>query len=264
MMTDTITKGTLAIIGCKLFEDEMAYLLSRDQNLEHLIVVGGEDSEGISKKIGQMEHNFTVETINEGDIPSEKITKGYSILLWIKPMALHQKPEKLNDDVTTTIRKVQGCCDAVLLFYGLCGNAFKNIEAVTQDFSVPVVILRDRSGNIIDDCIGAVLGGTVEYYEQLKKSSGTFFLTPMWADNWRELFHKVQILPDSTDIEGAKYVFECVGYKNVIKLDTGLGDSEKFDAQINEFAEIFNFKKSVISCTTKVMEDSFDQAKRLL
>lgn len=263
-MTEISTNGTLAIIGCKLFEDEIVHLLLRDRDLEHLILVGNEESKGFLDKIRRLGHNFSVKVIDENDLPSSRMTKGYSVLLWMKPMALHQRPEKLCEDVTSSVRRVQDCCDIVLLLYGLCGNAFKNIEVVAKESLIPVEILRDRDGNVIDDCIGAVLGGTAEYYEQLKKSSGAFFLTPMWADNWRDLFHKVQILPDTSDIEGAKYVFECVGYKNVIKLDTGLGDNEKFEMQIEEFAKLFDFKKGVVKCTLRVMEESFDRAKGLL
>lgn len=253
--------GMMGIIGCKLFEDELAYLFSRDEGLEHLLIVENEESKGLLRKLMVKEHRFTIDTIDEGSIPSLDVPGGFSIFLWIKPMALHQKPEKLREDIADSIRMVQDRCGVILLFYGLCGNAFKRMDTMTEDISVPVIILRDHRGEVIDDCIGAVLGGTTEYYEQLKKSSGTFFLTPMWAENWRELFHKVQILTDPNDIVGAKYVFDCVGYKNVIKLDTGLGNKEKFDQQIDEFATLFGFKKSVVNCTLKVVEASYDEAR---
>jgi hypothetical protein len=261
-MEPNSTKRMIGIIGCKLFEDELVHLLLRDQDLAHLLVIDSEDSKGLWDKLGKSEPHFTMERIKQEDISSLIATEEPSVLLWIKPMALHSRPEKLNQDVTESIKLIQGKCRVVLLFYGLCGNAFKKIDRTVQKFSIPVVILKDQKGAIIDDCIGAVLGGTDEYYEQLKKSSGTFFLTPMWADNWRELFHKVQILPDPSDIEGAKFIFQSVGYKKVLKLDTGLGDQELFDKQIEEFATIFGFDKNAIKCTLKVVEDTYDAAKR--
>lgn len=256
-------QGMMGIIGCKLFEDEVVHLLLRDRDIGTLVVVENEDSKGVLRKVGQGP-GFDIRTVSEEDLGSLEAPDGYSILLWMKPMALHQKPDKLNEDVSASIKRVEGSCKVILLFYGLCGNAFKRIDDLSERSSVPLVILKDAQGQVVDDCIGTVLGGTDEYYQELKRASGTFFLTPMWAENWREMFHKVQILPDPNDIEGARYVFECVGYKNVIKLDTGLGDREKFERDIDEFATLFNFKRGVLECTLRVVEASYDEAKELV
>jgi hypothetical protein len=258
------TTGCLGIISCRLFEDELVHILLRDREIERLFLVENDDSQDLFKKLKQAEPRFEIVLVKEEDLLSITVPEGYSVNLWIKPMALHQKPEELKEEILRSIRIMQEHSKAVLLFYGLCGNAFRKIGKLTEEFSVPVTILRDAQGLIVDDCIGTVLGGTSEYYEQLRKSSGTFFLTPMWAGNWRELFHKVQILADSSDIEGARYIFECVGYKNVIKLDTGLGDQEDFERNIEEFATLFNFKRGVVDCTLSVVERSYDQAKLLL
>lgn len=259
-----MTSGCLGIIGCRLFEDELIHLLLRDKELDRLFLIDNEDSLGLFQKLMQRRPRFETIRIEEGELSSITVPEGYSICLWIKPMALHQNPEELNEDVLGSVRKMQDRCAAILLFYGLCGNAFKKIDKRTGEFPIPVTILRDAHGRIVDDCIGAVLGGTNEYYEHLKKFSGTFFLTPMWAGNWRELFHKVQILPDTSDIQGARYIFECVGYKKVIKLDTGLGNQEDFEYNFDEFAQLFSFKREAVECTLGVVENSYDHAKSLL
>lgn len=261
---DRMTLGCLGIIGCRLFEDELVHLLLRDKEIAQVLVTENGDSLDLVKKLERERPPFETVLIKDGELPSLKVPEGYSIWLWIKPMALHQDPEKLNKEVVESVRKMEGRCKAVLLFYGLCGNAFKKIDEIADEFSAPVMVLRDAQGKIVDDCIGAALGGTTEYYEQLKRSSGTFFLTPMWAGNWRELFHEVQILPDSGDIEGAGYVFECVGHSKVIKLDTGLGDQDDFEHNVDEFATLFNFKREAVACTLKVVEGSYDRAKSLL
>ncbi|MGB9929120.1 MAG: hypothetical protein ACPK85_12060 [Methanosarcina sp.] len=41
----------LSIITCKMFEDELAYILSSDRELEQLIVVEGKDSFGLLRKL---------------------------------------------------------------------------------------------------------------------------------------------------------------------------------------------------------------------
>jgi hypothetical protein len=253
----------MGVISCQLFEDELMHLISRDEDIVRVFVIRGDDSHGILEKLGRHPPKCQVEVVDVSEVASLQLPEGFSLLLWIKPMALHSKPEKLNQEVIDSIGLLEKRCGSLLLFYGLCGNAFRKFEKTMEPFSIPVVILRDAKGEIVDDCIGTVLGGTEEYYQMLKRSSGTFFLTPMWAEHWRELFHKVQILPDPSDIEGAKYIFQNVGYKKVMKLDTGLGDQERFESNIDEFASIFEFTREDVVCELHVIEDSYDKAKRL-
>jgi len=250
----------LGLIGCRLFEDEVVHVISRDKDVDQIILVDDNESRDFQRKL-KAASSVIIITVKEEELSRLSFPSGYTVLVWLKPMALHQKPEKLREDIVSTLSKVGERCDSVLLFYGLCGNAFRHVEKDTSASPVPVVILRDSKGQIVDDCIGCVLGGTDEYLIQLKKSSGTFFLTPMWAANWRELFNKVQILADPNDIEGAKYVFKCVGYKKVVKMDTGLGDEDEFDRQVDEFSRLFEFEKGTVKCTLDVVEKSYQQAK---
>ncbi|MDD1746889.1 MAG: DUF1638 domain-containing protein [Methanomassiliicoccales archaeon] len=250
----------LGLIGCRLFEDEVVHVISGDQDVDQVVVVDDDESKAFQNKL-KAASPVRIIKVKEDSISQLSFPSGYTVLVWLKPMALHQKPEKLREDIVGTLSRVGEKCDSVLLFYGLCGNAFRHFEKDAGSSPVPVVILRDAKGQIVDDCIGCVLGGTDEYLDQLKKSSGTFFLTPMWAANWRELFNKVQILADPNDIQGAKYVFKCVGYKKVVKMDTGLGDEEEFDRQVDEFSQLFEFEKGTVKCTLDVVEQSYLKAK---
>ncbi|MFA5311804.1 MAG: DUF1638 domain-containing protein [Methanomassiliicoccales archaeon] len=263
-MTIDDPKGTIGIIGCRMFEDEIVYIIEMDDHISNVFIIQNDDSPDIVKKINEKGLGCTVTVIDEKDVPMVSENEGLSILIWIKPMALHSSPEKLKQDILTTLGKLDTTCSSILLFYGLCGNAFKNIVKDTASCKVPVIILKDSGDKIVDDCIGTVLGGTDEYYEQLKKSSGTFFLTPMWASNWRELFHKVQILPDPNDIEGARYIFQAVGYKKVCKMETNLGDQDRFNKDIDEFAGLFDFKKGSVPCTMEVVELSYKRSKEAM
>ncbi len=254
----------LGIIGCRLFEDEIAYMISNDNDVQQIWVVRNEESVDLIRKLDVAGASGKTSLVMEDELPNLPVPKALSIIVWLKPMALHSKPEKLNEEVNSTISKLEVRCGAVLLFYGLCGNAFKHLDKDARSHDVPLVILKDQGDKIVDDCIGTVLGGTEEYYQLLRKSSGTFFLTPMWAANWRELFHKVQILADPNDVDGARYIFQCVGYKRVYKMDTGLGDQEKFDREIEEFAGLFNFEKGSVPCTLNVVERSYRKAKDAL
>ncbi len=262
MATRSNFDRTLAIVGCRLFEDELVHLLNEDKDVRTILVVDDQESQDLRLKLSRKGAGAKIVLVKEDQIIQLKRPKGYSVLVWVKPMALHQKPEKLREDVVGTLGKLGEISDSILLFYGLCGNAFRHIERDINASQIPVVILRDAKGQIVDDCIGCVLGGTDEYYNQLRKSAGTFFLTPMWAANWRELFHKVQILPDPNDVEGARYIFKCVGYKKVVKMETGLGDEGEFDRHVEEFSNLFDFEKGTVKCTLSVIVKSYEEAKK--
>ena len=82
--------------------------------------------------------------------------------------------------------------NGILLFYGLCGNVLGKVE---EDFCLEkdgciVRILRDDE-RIVDDCIGATVGGGANYLKLLKTHSKepAFFFTPMYTHSWRELFN---------------------------------------------------------------------------
>ncbi|MDD1769672.1 MAG: DUF1638 domain-containing protein [Methanomassiliicoccales archaeon] len=252
---------TLAIVGCRLFEDELVHVLVDDNDISEVFVVDDQESKDLRQKLAKKGIHVRITQVAEAEISRLERPDGFSVLVWVKPMALHQKPEKLKEDVIGTVGKLESVSDAVLLFYGLCGNAFRHVDRDTSASQVPVVILRDEKKQIVDDCIGCVLGGTDEYLAQLRKSIGTFFLTPMWAANWRELFHKVQILQDPNDVEGARYIFKCVGYKKVVKMETGLGDDAEFDERVKEFAQLFDFELGSVKCTLSVVESSYEEAK---
>jgi hypothetical protein len=80
------------------------------------------------------------------------------------------------------------CSDGIFLFYGLCGNVLGKIEEDFKTLDCKICILKEENGEIVDDCIGAVLGDRGRCLEVLKscKGIGTFFLTPMWAANLRD------------------------------------------------------------------------------
>ncbi len=262
-----MSHGTLGMVGCEIMEDEMIDVLSRDGDIDRILVIndgqGGKESDGFIRKMPRKNQTTDIRVVHV-DQMSEVSTEGYTIIVWMKPMALHQKPEKLHDDVADTLRILRDSCDLVLLFYGLCGNAFKKVQELEDHAEVPILILRDSQGQVVDDCIGAVLGGTDEYLKQLKEFKGAFFLTPMWGSNWREMLHKVQIMPSEEDIEGARYVFDAVGYDKVVKIDTGLGDEEHFEEKVDEFAQLFNFARKHLQGDISLVHETYKKAKDIV
>jgi hypothetical protein len=130
---------------------------------------------------------------------------------------------------------------------------------------VPVTILRDNDGSLIDDCFGTELGGKEEYRKFLVSQPGpSYVLNTMWAANWRVFMQDVQMLRDSNNVEEVKEVFKYMDYKTAIGLNTGLGDQDVFERQLEEFACIFDLQMEHHRATLKIVENSYREAKKFL
>jgi hypothetical protein len=255
--------NSIGIVACKMFEDELVEVLSRDKKLLSIYVIRNEEVNGFVKKMMDKCPSIDMKVITTDDIELLDLDSS-SAVVWLKPMALHHKPERLREDLIETLFVLKKKCKVVLLFYGLCGNALKRIDEMKMKTGCEVEIIRDVNGEIVDDCIGAVIGGSDEYLKCLRTNKGSFFLTPMWASNWREMLHKVQIMRTPEDIEGARFVFESVGYNKVVKLDTGLGHEDEFERNVQDFAKTFGFQREELKGDLSIIFRSYVRARSLV
>lgn len=260
-------EGTLGMIGCPILEDEMAFVLSTDSDIKSIFFVDTEDCQNLARKVRKLNPAIDIDFLGESDLDSYSPDNGrLSVLVWMKSSGLHEYPDSLRDEVRDTLAKIDDRCDSVLLFYGLCGNAFKKIDEIAKDFKSPVVILRDLKGQIVDDCIAVPLGGTEGYLSLLKKYPGVFYMTPAWAENWKDLIRKTEMFRgmDQASWDDLKFIFDMANYSKVLKIHTGLGDEEVLHNNTREFAEIFEFEEHTLEdgwCSLDVTEQSYALAK---
>jgi hypothetical protein len=258
------------MIGCPILEDEMAYILAKDEDIDSVCFIDTMECRNLVRKLRQLRPNVRISFLDEASIDSFHNPEGLSVLIWMKSMALHEDPDKLRDEVVGTISRMDRKCDSILMFYGLCGNAFKDIDSLTGEFTSPVAILRDEQGRIVDDCIAVPLGGTDGYLSLLKKYPGVFYMTPAWAENWEELIRTMEIFRGMEDGKGwddLKFIFEMANYTRLLKIRTGLGDEDILHQKSRKFAEIFDFEELMLEgdwCSLRVTEDSYAKAKSFL
>jgi hypothetical protein len=262
--------GILGMIGCPILEDEMAYILARDGEITRFWFVETDECRNLMRKLGQLRPDAVMGMVPESEIDSLSPPDGLSTLIWMKSMALHEDPDRLRDEVVETMSTMERKCGSILMFYGLCGNAFKDIDTISKDFTTPVTILRDEKDQIVDDCICVPLGGTEGYLSLLKRYPGVFYMTPAWAENWEELIRTMEIFRGMEDGKGwddLKFVFEMANYTQLLKIHTGLGDEEILDSKSREFAEIFDFEELTLEdgwCSLDITERSYARAKSYL
>ncbi|KKG18742.1 hypothetical protein EO98_16460 [Methanosarcina sp. 2.H.T.1A.6] len=253
----------MTIIGCRMFEDEIMHLLENDPEIGKVLVVENEDCSGIMRKMAEAGIAHTAIPFEEIPEKSAGEDRGLTLIIYMLELALHAIPENLKKTVYSKVELVAPRSDGVLLFYGLCGNVLGNIEEDFKALDCKVCILKEENGEIVDDCIGAVLGGRGQYLKALKncRGVGTFFMTPMWAVNWREMIRTAGLSQNPDDIKMSKFVFDYAGYKKVARLNTGLAYEKDFDACVKEFSTLFEFEVTDLEGTLQLVDNCYAKTK---
>lgn len=259
----------MSIISCKILQDEIIWILENDSSRDGIIVVENENIKEFVEKLNKADIQHKILPLEKISplVEMENESNKYIVLVYLMKLGLHKSPKKLKNKVYEIIEILSPLSSGILVFYGLCGNVLGNIE---KDFEVnlhscPVHILRDEKNRIVDDCIGATVGGVDNYLRILKSVSdaGTYLFTPMYSQGWRELLdldNRAYGKDPSKALKMLKKLHEMIGYKRVAKINTGLNYTENFDESIREFADIFDFEMLEFDYgNQKIFEDCYNE-----
>lgn len=283
----------LGIIACRALEDELAHVLSDDPDLRHLILIDNLDCFDLSRKLRSKNRTHLLAAWE--DIPD--IVKGFgngagflkpllgksrylcsllgiedsaekeiTIVANVLKIALHSDNKILRAEVCKNIEAMSHFSDSILLFYGLCGNALKDIE-VPQGRHCPLFFLADNSGERVDDCIAAALGGNKQYAKALRSHRGVgYFCTPMWAFNlgYAEGESKKYAIEHHLPPKSFGDVLVELGYSKIATLDTGLKFISDFEVEsiVNDFASLYNLEVIKLRGSVEIAERCYTQAKK--
>ena len=239
----------IGILACKMLQDEIIYLIQTDPAVHDVVVIeNGEHAEFV-QKLNKLDIPYqsaasidAVSDIDSADDSNEPLT----LIVWNLQLGLHEYPKILKEEVYKFAEIFAKKVNGIYLLYGLCGNVLGKIE---EDFKsiCPLVILRDGDGEIVDDCIGATIGGRRNYLNLLKsfKGVGTFIFTPMYSATIEEFFEYSRRRKTYTEeqiIEMNKYMFQAANYKRVANLETGLHFNENTEEKLQKFADRYDFE----------------------
>jgi hypothetical protein len=223
-----MVKGTLGIIGCPILEDEIVYSLSKETEEKKIYLVDTPPSHSLKKKLEL--NNIPFSPVDEWDFNNGYAgidrENGFNIVIIMKKLGLHAYPEKLRQALEEEMLFCQSRLDVIALYYGMCGNAGWDPSVwASKSLSVPVFVFRDENGEVCDDCIGVAVGGHSRYCDFVRKYTGMLFVTPAIAGNWEDFKKELDIVKgfEIMGIFTTKEVFELFGYKNAVKIDTGIG-----------------------------------------
>ncbi len=277
----------ISIIACDMLEDELAYVLSKDSELEQLILIEKIECFGLQRKLkslGCLPALIPLDRIQEilkgeKNQPLPAILKPFCSIRFIEriqrrlenrrktkvtvvanmlKMGLHIDVKLLKAEVYRNIIEMSRFSNRILIFYGTCGHSLVSIEKDFEALECQLYFLKDDKGEIVEDCISVALGGNDAYAKAMvnRECEGTFYLTPMWALGWEEFpKEKFSELPE----HDKKYIRR---YRRVAKINTGLPYEQDFDENVRDFARFFNLKIVELQGSKKIAEQSYQNAKK--
>jgi hypothetical protein len=202
----------LGILACQIFERELAYILDRQEGIDRIYMRRCEGSRRIA---GMMDREVTY--FNDPLLLSP-IARGNEVLVDVLPAALHTSIDELEYGCNEAMTAMRDVTSAVVLLYGLCGNALKSVIA-REDVHV-VTIEED---GVVDDCFVGLLGR--REYDQLLQRRGSFFLTSGWVEHWGE------IAPRIAGVQGMKPMLAGNGYERTLYVSIeGIDNDQTLDA----------------------------------
>jgi hypothetical protein len=259
----------ISIISCKIMQDEIVWILENDSSINEIIIVENENISEFVEKLDKINLQYKILSLEKISLLQEINSRceKYTVMVHLMELGLHRSPNELKVKVYETIKTLTRFSSGILLFYGLCGNVLGDVEKDFEHITIlcPVRILKDKDHRIVDDCIGATLGGFDNYLRRLKSvtDAGTYLFTPMGSKSWRELIQldKLQKDPEKA-LKLMKKTHKMIGYKRVAKINTGLEYTENFDASIREFAELFDFEILEFEDGNQIIfEDCYNELK---
>jgi hypothetical protein len=263
--------GILGVMACPILEDELIYSMSRDEDISAVYLLDNRHAKSIKIKLKRKEIPHTIVGEEEFLNGSFRVTdEGYVIVIWMMDLALHEEPKDLRVALEKYMKQMQPYVDAIALYFGLCGNGMKDVDIWAKDnLDIPMTIIRDNDGNIVDDCISTAIGGKDQYLKLLRKYPGIMYFTPAFATNYDDLLGRMELFKgvDTGDESMLKMVFEMADYHEVMKIDTGLGDPDEFQAATEKFANRLGFEILTLEdgwCTLEPADRIYAEAKGFL
>lgn len=249
--------GILGIITCEILELEFAHLLATDIDVDRITVLENKRS------IRMLEALESAETENLkriSDLNSYAPNPGnqLEVLVHVLELGLHNRKHLLQQGLIEAACEMGSCVDALLLGYGLCGNALEKPNELLADAGVPIFIPMDED-HPVDDCVGLVIGGRENYYQEQCKVAGTFFMIPGWTCHWHRMFEKEF---GNLSVDMAKRLFK--DYERSLLIPSPVMSEDAMKQNSKDFNTLFGFREEIRQGTLQILMDSWQSAKTFL
>ena len=247
--------AVLGVLTCQILELEFAHLLKHDPDIGAITVLADRHSMDLIEVLEQQHLSPRRIPLIRDFTPMG--SHRLEVLVRVLELGLHNRKKLLQEGLIKAAREMGRCVDAIVLGYGLCGNALKDPHELLSDAGVPIFIPMDRD-HPVDDCVGLIIGGRDCYYGEQCKVAGTFFMIPGWTRHWQELFKKEY---GSLDIEFARRIFGMANYERSLMIPNPALSAEEMRRNIEEFNQLFGFRTELLQGSLDILNKTWEKAK---
>jgi len=247
----------LGIITCEVLELEFAHLLRNDPEVMAVTILENQFSEKLAEIITQQTKikPQLIACLGEYSHPA---AAGLEVVVRVMKVGLHSIIKNLRDGVLQAVSEMAPYVDAILLGYGLCGNALEDSEGLFLDSPVPVFLPMDGD-HPVDDCVGLTIGGRENYYEEQCKVAGTMFINSGFLRHWKTVFYEGR----TAEKFGPAIMKRLLAnYKRTLLLPTPVASEQELASGVEEFNEIYGLHSEVRPGTLDLLEQAWNFAKQ--
>jgi hypothetical protein len=251
-----MTKGVLGLIVCPMVDDNLVYNFQHDPEPKRVVIVDNRNARSIKAKLDQIGQQY--ELVPWDDIVSRNQTLndgGFTVLIYMIDLGLHSKPDELKAKVEDLTFEMQPFVDSIGYYLGTCGNYDWNIPEWCESKGLkPSAMFVDKDGCLCHDCVGINIAGGPKYNELQHTYMGHLYVFPAMATNFDDFMDADQAKTAATmasitdemreelGIEPGKdgylrWLLGLGGYEYILRIDTGLGNKDDFDRDIQKVAE---------------------------
>lgn len=140
------------------------------------------------------------------------VTEGKPVKFEFISMGLHLYPQKLGQELQRILNSLSGY-ERVILAFGLCGGATKELK--TADFTLTIPRVHD--------CIPLLLGSVKRYESFRQQEKGTLYLSHGWMNGERSILSDHGRLLEKYGAKKAASLLARIydGYRRVVFIRTG-------------------------------------------
>lgn len=249
--------SVLGILTCEILELEFAYLLGKDKDIKRITVVDDQRSDRLIQKL-QESDGLALDRVSEINAFQSDDVPQIEVVVQVLELALHNRKRTLQEGLQQAAHAMGPYVDALLLGYGLCGNALEDPEKLLADAGVPIFIPMDED-HPVDDCVGLFIGGRKRYYGEQCKVAGTFFMIPGWTYHWQRMFEQEF---GSITVDVAKQLFK--NYERSLLVSSPVMSETRMKANIREFNNMFGLRTEACEGSFAILLDTWNAAKNFL
>ncbi|PTY05703.1 hypothetical protein DB347_15165 [Opitutaceae bacterium EW11] len=245
--------AVIGIVTCEVLELEFAQLLASDPDVDRVSILENATSARLADLLEASPLRYVQRLPHVhafGPEPDHEV----EALIRVLRLGLHRTRSVLSGAIAAAARELRPHVEALLLGYGLCGNALEDPRAVL-DVDIPVFLPMDGC-HPVDDCIALCLGGRDRYHGEQCRVPGTFFLTPGWTQHWKRMLDS-----RTGEIAQPALARTLAGYERALLVTTPVLPETEMRRRGQEFSEKTGLRLEVCQGTLALLAKAWSEAK---